>query len=902
MTNDHHNSDDPKSPLLLPVTDPPVEPSSSSSASCLVSLFTLKTVYVLLGPLLCAVVCLCVKFDGSVSSRNMLGVLAWVFAWWLTEAVPMPITSIAPLFLFPLFGIASADTVAHSYMDDVITLIIGSFILVLAVERYNVHRRLALNITLRFCGDPVNPPLLLLGICGTTFFVSMWMHNVACAVMMMPVATGILQRLPVGPTQQSSSTPVGNFCRAVVLGVTYAAPIGGMATLTGTGVNLILVAMWKSSFREAKPIGFNTWFFFGFPLALLIFLALWAILCLFYLSRGSSQALSAYLDKAHLKRELDLLGPMTFAEKMILAVFGMLIALWMTRSITDDIPGWGALFNGRVGDGTVSVMMATLLFIIPNMKQKGEKLMDWNECKKLQWNIILLIGAGFAIADGVQSSGLADKLSETLDFLEQVPYLAIAPAVCFMSAIITEVITSNDATATLLLPILIQMAKTMHVHPLILMVSGAIGSQFAFMLLTGTPTNIVGFTTGYIQMKDMIKTGLLLKIAGIAILSFLMPTLGKNPKAERWSRRAEALATCCATYTSAATANLFDRSPSIKMKGLFKSKPRTPVDIVRQTRDLLIYAERSPDSRESKREEKMAELCKNIRELKSILYGNSESEPVSEACAQLTQEFFRENTLKLLITCLPKLNLEARKDATQVVANLQRQQVQSRLIASDYLEANIDLMDILIAGYENTDMALHYGAMLRECIRHQTVARYVLESQHMKKFFDYIQLPNFDIAADAAATFKELLTRHKSTVAEFLSKNYDWFFAEYNSKLLESTNYITRRQAVKLLGDILLDRSNSAVMTKYVSSRDNLRILMNLLRESSKSIQIEAFHVFKLFAANQNKPADIVSILVANKSKLLRLFADFKTDKEDEQFEADKAQVVKEIAALETRA
>jgi calcium binding protein 39 len=171
----------------------------------------------------------------------------------------------------------------------------------------------------------------------------------------------------------------------------------------------------------------------------------------------------------------------------------------------------------------------------------------------------------------------------------------------------------------------------------------------------------------------------------------------------------------------------------------------------------------------------------------------------------------------------------------------------------------------------------------------------------VKKFFDYIQLPNFDIAADAAATFKELLTRHKSTVAEFLTKNEDWFFADYNSKLLESSNYITRRQAIKLLGDILLDRSNSAVMTKYVSSRDNLRILMNLLRESSKSIQIEAFHVFKLFAANQNKPADIVNILVANRSKLLRLLADLKPDKEDERFEADKSQVLREIAALEPR-
>ncbi|KAL2932253.1 hypothetical protein RDABS01_037679 [Bienertia sinuspersici] len=336
------------------------------------------------------------------------------------------------------------------------------------------------------------------------------------------------------------------------------------------------------------------------------------------------------------------------------------------------------------------------------------------------------------------------------------------------------------------------------------------------------------------------------------------------------------------------------------MKGLFKSKPRTPAEIVRLTRDLLVQFDMG-GIRESKREEKMADLSKHIRDLKCILYGNSEAEPVAEACTQLTQEFFKENTLRLLINCLPKLNLEARKDATQIVANLQRQQVQSRLIASDYLENNKDLMDVLMTGYENTDLALHYGSMLRECIRHQVVAKYVLESDHLKKFFEFIQLPNFDIAADAAATFKELLTRHKSTVAEFLSKNYDWFFAEYNSKLLESSNYITRRQAVKLLGDMLLDRSNSPTMTKYVSSRDNLRILMNLMRESSKTIQIEAFHVFKLFAANQNKPADIVNILVANKSKLLRLLGDLKTDKEDEQFDADKAQVMQEIASLEPK-
>ncbi|XP_074589634.1 putative MO25-like protein At5g47540 isoform X2 [Curcuma longa] len=334
------------------------------------------------------------------------------------------------------------------------------------------------------------------------------------------------------------------------------------------------------------------------------------------------------------------------------------------------------------------------------------------------------------------------------------------------------------------------------------------------------------------------------------------------------------------------------------MKTLFKSKPRTPAELVRQTRDLLVYVDANPKPRDGKRDEKMIELCKYLRELKFILYGDNKVEPVADACAQLTQEFFRENTLRVLIACIPKLNLEVQKDATQVVANLQRQQVNSRLIAADYLEANTDLLDLLISGYEDMDNALHYGSILRECIRHQCVARYILESNQVNRFFDYIQIPNFDIAADAIKTLKELMTRHKSTVAEYLSKNFDCFFAEFNSRLLSSPNYLTKRASVKLLGDMLLDRSNSATMVRYVSSKDNLIILMNLLRESSKSIQNEAFHVFKLFVANQNKPPEIVTILIANKRKLLRLLDDLKLDKEDEHFEADKAQVVGEIATL----
>ncbi|GJN08933.1 hypothetical protein PR202_ga26894 [Eleusine coracana subsp. coracana] len=354
-------------------------------------------------------------------------------------------------------------------------------------------------------------------------------------------------------------------------------------------------------------------------------------------------------------------------------------------------------------------------------------------------------------------------------------------------------------------------------------------------------------------------------------------------------------------------------SRSSSQRGLFRSKPRTPPEVVRHVRELLAYVK---DHREgygggkhdSKREHKMAELSRSIKDMKCILYGNGEADPVEEACMQLTKEFFKEdtNTFNLLIICLPCLDLETQKDVTQVVANLQRQKVDSRLIASDYIEANLDLLDVLIAGYDNVNVAIHYNTILRDCIRHQVAARYVLGSQHVKKFFHYIQYPDFNMSSDFFKTFKELATRHKSTASVFFSENYDWFFAEFNSKLLSSSNYIIRRQAIQLLGDILLERSNAEVMVRYVSTKEHLMILMNLLREQSKAVQVEAFHVFKLFVANKKKPPEIAGILRANRKKLLRFLGDFTLDKvyypcldaEDQKFETDKAKVVSDILAL----
>lgn len=177
----------------------------------------------------------------------------------------------------------------------------------------------------------------------------------------------------------------------------------------------------------------------------------------------------------------------------------------------------------------MQVMVAVLLFIIPNMKREGEKLMSWNDCKKLPWNLVLLFGAGFAIADGVQSSGLADFLSGILNCLQDIPYIAIVPAVCVISSIITEFITSNAATVTLLVPLLYQIAITMHVHPLMLIIPGGIATEFAFWLPTSTPSNALGIASGHIEIKDMFKVGVPLKVAGIVVLSLLMPSLGAFP-------------------------------------------------------------------------------------------------------------------------------------------------------------------------------------------------------------------------------------------------------------------------------------------------------------------------------------------------------------------------------------
>jgi len=295
----------------------------------------------------------------------------------------------------------------------------------------------------------------------------------------------------------------------------------------------------------------------------------------------------------------------------------------------------------------------------------------------------------------------------------------------------------------------------------------------------------------------------------------------------------------------------------------------------------------------SKQEKFVADIALNLKSVRGVFYGES-----VEAAEQLTSEILASDLLQLLFTNMALLPFETRKDLVVLFGNMLRRKVGNRLVTVEHLEREVVLLDILVLGYETPDIAVTCGQILRQCIEYENLAKHLLNSPHFFKFFEYIQAEeSFDGASDAFSTFKVLLTKHKTMSAEFLEKNYATFFDHY-AKLLHS-NYVTRRQSLKLLGELLLDRANFNVMTRYISDEENLKQMMNLLRDKSRNIQFEAFHVFKVFVANPNKAKPILEILVKNKDKLIVFLEGFHNDKaEDEQFADEKAFLLKQIEQL----
>ncbi|KAG9291039.1 hypothetical protein G9A89_012911 [Geosiphon pyriformis] len=331
------------------------------------------------------------------------------------------------------------------------------------------------------------------------------------------------------------------------------------------------------------------------------------------------------------------------------------------------------------------------------------------------------------------------------------------------------------------------------------------------------------------------------------------------------------------------------------MAFLFKPKQKTPHELVKNVKEAI----NKLDGLEKKKASE--EISKNLATMKLILYGDNESEPIPETVAQLAQEVYNNDLLQLLVLNIWRFEFEAKKDVSQIFNNLLRRQIGALTPTVDYLRNRGEILFTLLKGYENPEIALNCGMILRECLRHESLTKIILYSPEFYNFFDYVEVSTFDMASDAFATFKEILTRHKMLVSEFLDTNYEKFF-EYYSKLLKSNNYVTKRQSLKLLGEILVDRCNFNVMTRYIASPENLKLMMNLLKDKSRNIQFEAFHVFKIFVANPNKNRPILDILYKNRDRLITFLSNFHNDRhDDEQFNDEKKFLLKQIQTLQAQ-
>ncbi|XP_036155110.1 calcium-binding protein 39-like isoform X2 [Myotis myotis] len=314
----------------------------------------------------------------------------------------------------------------------------------------------------------------------------------------------------------------------------------------------------------------------------------------------------------------------------------------------------------------------------------------------------------------------------------------------------------------------------------------------------------------------------------------------------------------------------------MKKMPLFSKSHKNPAEIVKILKDNLAILEKQ----DKKTDKASEEVSKSLQAMKEILCGTNDKEPPTEAVAQLAQELYNSGLLVTLIADLQLIDFEGKKDVTQIFNNILRRQIGTRCPTVEYISAHPHILFMLLKGYEAPQIALRCGIMLRECIRHEPLAKIILFSNQFRDFFKYVELSTFDIASDAFASFKDLLTRHKVLVADFLEQNYD-----------------------TLLGELILDRHNFAIMTKYISKPENLKLMMNLLRDKSPNIQFEAFHVFKVFVASPHKTQPIVEILLKNQPKLIEFLSSFQKERtDDEQFTDEKNYLIKQIRDLKKTA
>ena len=479
-----------------------------------------KKIGLILGPALFLITLLWFHPEGLSKEANaILASTLWVAVWWITEAVPIAITSLLPIVLFPLTGgLGLAETTA-SFGHRYIFLYIGGFILAIAIERWNLHKRIALNI-IQFIGTNVKS--IILGFMIATAFLSMWISNTATSVMMLPIGMAIISQLMDNPDTIENENKT--FGKALMLAIAYSASIGGIATLIGTPPNLVLAGIVQETY--GVEITFSKWFMFGLPISLILLVLCWKYLTEFAFSFKQK---SFPGGKAEINKQLKSLGKISYEEKMVLVVFILTALAWITRSIQIDGIQYGLVkIIPNIDDTIIAVISGIILFILPASKEKSRKLINWKEAVKLPWGILLLFGGGLALAQGFTTSGLAEWIGGQMTLLEGASLFIILLFLIAMVNFLTE-ITSNLATTAMILPILAPLALIIDVHPFILMVGATVAASCAFMLPVATPPNAVVFGSGYLRIPDMVKAGIWMNLFSIIFLTlmvyFLLPLL-----------------------------------------------------------------------------------------------------------------------------------------------------------------------------------------------------------------------------------------------------------------------------------------------------------------------------------------------------------------------------------------
>jgi len=326
----------------------------------------------------------------------------------------------------------------------------------------------------------------------------------------------------------------------------------------------------------------------------------------------------------------------------------------------------------------------------------------------------------------------------------------------------------------------------------------------------------------------------------------------------------------------------------------FKTKPPNPVAIAKSLKDIFVALEKAP----ARNEKTCEEAARQLGVIKRELYGDGgEVEPNPEIGLQIAVEFYNNDLFSLIIPQLHKVDFEAKKDVALIFNSLLRKTKDGKTLGVDFFFFFFFFVSKLITGYSTTEIALNCGSMLRNACVQEPICKLILTAPNFYDFFVHISSVNFDVASDAFNTFKEVLSKHKNLSAEFLEKNYQQFFGEY-TKLLTSQTYVVRIQSLKFLGELLLDRVNFNIMTKYIADSENLKLIMTLLRDKSKNIQFEAFHVFKVFVANPHKPAQVTNILIKNKKQMVAFLQNFQADNEEDQFNEEKAFLIKQVQSL----